>query len=491
MQLAQSYLQGQASPFDGVLEAYGQGQIFRQNKDLLQTQQAEQARKIQAQQQLEQLDWDDMGAVSRVVAQFPEYTKGAQDYYKNMEAKEQQAMLFDMSASISALGSNRPDVAVQKIRDKANAYRDAGNEEKAEEYSQLAEWMATDPQTARKSLLMNYSALAGKDAGAAFKSYTDANITENESPYVIDGKVADTNKTNVEANEIEVLLPGNKAKLEAEEVDTLASAKQKIANAGESDARTNRIGQLLPSEIASMDAGTSLKTAQAGLAATQATDIPIARADAQAQQAVANDIAQLKLQLASEGNQVARERLQVQIDKLEHTKAAYAAGLTTKQIETNQKNQERLAQYESQKEGLAQSRSTITRLLNNKGAMYGLFGGGAVGPIAGKMPSIRAATKAFEKDIETLKSQVFLTQVEKMRGLGALTDFEGKKLESAIASLDLDMGEKEMIRNLTIIHDSTKLADERLNSKYKDLLGEVSKNATGSTAGRSYMKYAN
>lgn len=199
MQLAQSYLQGQASPFDGVLEAYGQGQTLRQNKNLLQAQQAEQARKIQAQQQLETLDWDDMGAVSRVVAQFPEYTKGAQDYYKNMEAKEQQAMLFDMSASISALGSDRPDVAVQKMRDKANAHRDAGDEEKAEEYSQMAEWMARDPSGAKRALTMNYAVLAGKDAGAAFKSYTDANIAENESPYTINEKIANADGTQATA----------------------------------------------------------------------------------------------------------------------------------------------------------------------------------------------------------------------------------------------------------------------------------------------------
>lgn len=146
MQLAQSYLQGMGSPFDGVLEAYGQGQTLRQNRDLLQAQQAEQARKIQAQQQLEQLDWNDQGAIARTVAQFPEYTKGAKDYYDALEQKEQQALLFDMSTSISALGSDRPDIAVQSMRDKAAAYNDMGLTEKAEEYSQMAEWMARDPK---------------------------------------------------------------------------------------------------------------------------------------------------------------------------------------------------------------------------------------------------------------------------------------------------------------------------------------------------------
>lgn len=174
MQLAQSYLQGMGSPFDGVLEAYGQGQVLRENKDLLQAKQAEQARKIAAQQALETIDWNDKSAIARTVAQFPEYTKGAKDYYDALEQKEQQSMLYDMSTSISALGSNRPDIAVQNMRDKANAYRDANNEEKAEEYSQMAEWMAREPKAAQRALLMHYAVLSPEKSGANLKAYGEA-----------------------------------------------------------------------------------------------------------------------------------------------------------------------------------------------------------------------------------------------------------------------------------------------------------------------------
>lgn len=182
MQLAQSYLQGQAGPFDGVLEAYGQGQVLRQNKDLLQAQQAEQARKIAAQQALETIDWNDKSAIARTVAQFPEYTKGAKEYYDALEQKEQQAMLYDMSTSISALSSDRPDIAVQNMRDKANAYRDAGNEEKAEEYSQMAEWMAREPKAAQRALLMHYAVLSPDKSGANYENYIKANVAEDAAP---------------------------------------------------------------------------------------------------------------------------------------------------------------------------------------------------------------------------------------------------------------------------------------------------------------------
>lgn len=182
MQLAQSYLQGMASPFDNILGAYSQGQTLRQNSDLLKSQQAEQARKIAAQQALETIDWNDKAAIARTVAQFPEYTKGAKDYYDALEQKEQQALLYDMSTSISALSSDRPDIAVQNMRDKANAYRDAGNEEKAEEYSQMAAWMAREPKAAQRALLMHYAVLSPDKSGANYENYIKANVAEDAAP---------------------------------------------------------------------------------------------------------------------------------------------------------------------------------------------------------------------------------------------------------------------------------------------------------------------
>ncbi|MGP4715268.1 hypothetical protein ACTXGL_01335 [Psychrobacter sp. T6-6] len=174
MQLAQSYLQGQASPFDGVLEAYGQGQLLRQNKDLLQAKQAEQARKIAAQQALETIDWNDMSAVRRVVAQFPEYTKGAQDYYGQMEAKAQQGLLGTMSRGISALQSGSNQVAADLFKAQAEGYRNSGDEAAAKDADWLAEMSLTDPATAQRALMIQYAGLSDEKSGANLKAYGEA-----------------------------------------------------------------------------------------------------------------------------------------------------------------------------------------------------------------------------------------------------------------------------------------------------------------------------
>lgn len=69
--------------------------------------------------------------------------------------------------------------------------------------------------------------------------------------------------------------------------------------------------------------------------------------------------------------------------------------------------------------------------------------------LVGNIPGTSENT--FRKDVETLKSQVFLAQIEQMRGLGALTEAEGAALKTSIASLDINQGEKAFKTNLNKI----------------------------------------
>lgn len=59
--------------------------------------------------------------------------------------------------------------------------------------------------------------------------------------------------------------------------------------------------------------------------------------------------------------------------------------------------------------------------------------------------------KSFAQNLETLKSQIFLSQVNQMKGMGALTDQEGARLEKSIASLDPDLDPKTLQKNLRSI----------------------------------------
>jgi hypothetical protein len=72
----------------------------------------------------------------------------------------------------------------------------------------------------------------------------------------------------------------------------------------------------------------------------------------------------------------------------------------------------------------------------------------ATGPISTKLPTLSQDTADFEELIETLGSQAFLSQVDKMRGLGALTEREGAALRASLTNLSLRQSPERLAQNL-------------------------------------------
>lgn len=63
-----------------------------------------------------------------------------------------------------------------------------------------------------------------------------------------------------------------------------------------------------------------------------------------------------------------------------------------------------------------------------------------------KIPGTEA--KGFGSNLETFKSQTFLPMVSALKGMGALSDAEGKKITASVGALDPDMPEKEFEESL-------------------------------------------
>jgi hypothetical protein len=72
----------------------------------------------------------------------------------------------------------------------------------------------------------------------------------------------------------------------------------------------------------------------------------------------------------------------------------------------------------------------------------------ATGPISTRLPTLSQDTADFEEIIEVLKGQAFLAQVEKMKGLGALSDKEGDALRASLTNLSLRQSPEQLGRNL-------------------------------------------
>lgn len=86
----------------------------------------------------------------------------------------------------------------------------------------------------------------------------------------------------------------------------------------------------------------------------------------------------------------------------------------------------------------------------------------------------------FTQKLETLKSNVFLQQVERMRGLGALTDAEGTRLEKAVASLNPDVGAVQLQKNIIAVTKMFSEATQLASKRAQIYSGGVGKNATRS-----------
>ena len=80
------------------------------------------------------------------------------------------------------------------------------------------------------------------------------------------------------------------------------------------------------------------------------------------------------------------------------------------------------------------------------------------------MPGSDAAD--FEAKLEQFQSKQFLTNIEKMKGMGALSEAEGKKIASAAGALELNMSENAFRREMNTILAALSKAKSFMQRKY-------------------------
>lgn len=112
--------------------------------------------------------------------------------------------------------------------------------------------------------------------------------------------------------------------------------------------------------------------------------------------------------------------------------------------------------------------SLINRITSSKGFSSAVGAKGATSlfgilesPIGG---SDAADTAAL---LETLESKNFLNSIQQMKGLGALSDAEGKKVGAAIQNLGRNQSEKQLRKNLKEVVDITNRAIKKAKDKIK------------------------
>lgn len=110
---------------------------------------------------------------------------------------------------------------------------------------------------------------------------------------------------------------------------------------------------------------------------------------------------------------------------------------------------------------------TATKVLNSPG-FTGYFGTN-LNPLSSRhIPGTDAAdTEAL---VDTLKSQGFMSGIQQMKGMGALSNAEGQKVMDAIGNLSASQSEKSARAAINTIISTTQRAQQRMQQKYgKDI----------------------
>jgi hypothetical protein len=133
----------------------------------------------------------------------------------------------------------------------------------------------------------------------------------------------------------------------------------------------------------------------------------------------------------------------------------------TLQLRQEAANEKKVA-AERQQQGVVASFDSALDTLNTiathpgKKAAVG-FGGAQLSMI----PGTDAA--GFAAQLETFKAQTFLPQVQALKGMGALSDAEGKKLEAAVGALSQSMKQSEFDSQIVKIKSYLQAAKDRLS----------------------------
>jgi len=159
-------------------------------------------------------------------------------------------------------------------------------------------------------------------------------------------------------------------------------------------------------------------------------------------------IATMNAAIAREGNDLKRQELALKIEEAKK--------------ERDDKVSEKVAVATSAADTIDNMLSTAQMILNTSKITQVR----ATGPLASKLPTVDASVADFEELVNTLGSQVFLSQVQSMKGMGALSDAEGKKLQSGLQNLSLRQSKEQLMGNVKEIQRLMLKARQNLANKY-------------------------
>lgn len=210
---------------------------------------------------------------------------------------------------------------------------------------------------------------------------------------------------------------------------------------------------------ANADAATAVSTA--GIKGVEAANAPTATAlgneakrqeilSAEAQRTVAN----FNAQIAAANSETQRGQLVLERDKFIADQKNKAGDVTNAAQDQFDNITQSLELVKGLRAELSSSKGSIGTALAAQ--IPGVKTGPAIGTTMGKLLALVPGTDAkdYRARLDTLKSQQFLTQAKQMKGMGALSDAEGARIERAVGSLDPDQSPEAFANALGVIEST-------------------------------------
>lgn len=415
------------SPFEAALGGFKLGAAgaeiqAQQKKNELEIKAAQQAQ--QRQTELADL-FKNPNATSadyaRVVAFLPKDQATIVTQGFERKTKEQQDNDLRMGGQVySAIKSGQPNIAIQMLTDQAAALRNSGRENEAKAAEASAQAIELNPTMAQATVGLYMATLPG---GTGFLEAADKALAtiraEAKAPSELKTSVANADKAVSDADK--ALSDAITAQETARNAPEKAAADAARATADAAKAKADAQKAEVDAEFARAKSVLEVQQQAATLRKTDA-DILIAQEN--------NRIAALNAAQAKETNVLRRQELQQKIDDA-----------TKKRDETDRDQKATLA---SQVSDIDNFLNTATRVVNTpKNIIVS-----ATGPVTSRLPTLSADVSDFEGLVETLGSQAFITQIPKIKGVGALSEREGDKLQASLQNLSLKQSPERLVENV-------------------------------------------
>lgn len=111
--------------------------------------------------------------------------------------------------------------------------------------------------------------------------------------------------------------------------------------------------------------------------------------------------------------------------------------------------------------------------------------------LTGAFPTMPGSDSAnFQAELDTFQSQAFIPMVSQLKGMGALSDAEGKKLTAAVGALNPKMGEKAFRESVQRITDEMESARARVSGQPSSTATKKTVVKTGMYGGKKVVQYS-